>query len=464
MVEYSLILLKGKGTKRRFNNERARLVSRRVNGGGWVSIQIEGVDESIKWRSKAWHLRAPTKRSLSLGDLQDDCLVHIFSFLGAGNSDFSGDEHFTDDELANNIDRSIDYVETKLLLQQAVNVHKSITFISKRFHRLCSSRLPEILGHLDADLFVNSWSRYTPWLTKYKLRLKSLKIKSDVFDDAAILLYILQRCDVSKLTTLSACFKKYGPTHHERPYNLVELETSSLVHVGNRLVLSDDYSVLSLRAANLGLPNLYERRVTSRRELYDDIAVHCPAICNLKVVHDLGDHGVVDPDFSSSDLFEQSTIRRLHLVLYVVTDESRRFNFPFYTSSVSEAISQLPNLKVFKLGNGQNQIIHDQKFDLSSGSLQFIDLREAGKNNWVTRCVCPNLKRLMCLSTAYGNGVRPSGDDSVISLINGGPPPVGDFYAATTRFDGTLEWNRRTVVFQGLEVPSDCVVTLFYYF
>lgn len=269
MVEYNLILLKGRGTKRRFNNKPARLVSRRVNSGGWVSVEVEGGGESIKWRSKAWKPCAPKKRSLSLADLQDGCLVHIFSFLGVGDhsppiseSELSRD--FSDEELAADIDRSIDFVNSSLSLKQAVKLHKTIAFISKRFHSLCARRLPEILGHLDANLVLESWSCYTLWLTKYALRLKSLKLKSELLEDGAILLYILERCDVSGLTTLSACFKSFGPLHNDRTYTLLELVTGRLTWrtEDGFLVPPNEPTpsgVSAMRAASLGLPNLYER-------------------------------------------------------------------------------------------------------------------------------------------------------------------------------------------------------------
>lgn len=37
--EYNLILSQGRGAKRKYNKKHARLVSPRVNNGGWVTVQ-----------------------------------------------------------------------------------------------------------------------------------------------------------------------------------------------------------------------------------------------------------------------------------------------------------------------------------------------------------------------------------------------------------------------------------------
>jgi len=428
-----------------------------------VSVQVRA-GQRLKWRSKAWRRRTPEKPRISLADLQNDCLVHIFSFLGAGENippttdeELSAD--FADEYLEQ--DRSVDFVDTRLTLQQAVALHKTMALISRRFHRLCLSHLPTILGHLDADLIINSWHRYTPWLTKNSLRLKSLRLRSDCFDDNVILLYILQRCDVSKLTTLSACFRLFGPHHDTNMWTMVdrawhEKGVNSEESIIN-LVSYQAPATLDLKAAALGLPDLYEQRqVTTRRELHNAIVHHCPSVANLKLVHDLGDNS--DPGVSSDALFRKKTIRELQLVLCIVVDGNLDFRASYDTGSVSEILRTLPNLKILKIGNGNRCNLHNMTFQLCSSSLQCINLLEAGKNNWMTRCVCPNLKRLQCLTSPYGNGVRARGDTPEIDLLAIRSNCV--YIAGNARFDGTLDWGSRIVTFEGLNVPDSCLVSL----
>lgn len=129
---------------------------------------------------------------------------------------------------------------------------------------------------------MNDWHRYTPWLTKNKLRLKSLKLKSEVFEDCVILLYILERCDCSQLTTLSACFKSFGPRHGRNMLTMVELalqerrrssEITQVDTVAPYLPLT--LQTLKSKAARLGLPDLYNRRVLTRRNLHNAITSLC---------------------------------------------------------------------------------------------------------------------------------------------------------------------------------------------
>ena len=464
--EYNLVLLKGRGKKRAFNNEQARLLSRHPNSGGWVSVQVRG-GKRIKWRSKAWRkITPPKKPSLTLADLQDDCLVHIFSFLGAGEhvppmSDEELSRDFSDEYLDEG--HSVDEMTTLLSLREAMSLHDTVSRISKRFHNLCRKHLPSILGHLVADLHLNTWWRYVPWLTKNSLRLKSLKMKSELLVDSTILLYILKRCDVSKLTTLSACFRdselcrlaiRYR--EHTRPWTMIDVAWHENFVGGIDLTTARMPRTQESMAADLGLPDLCEEPMaTTTRGLHDAIALYCPSLTNLKLLYDL--EGDADSKISTHTLFRKKTIRQLHIVMCA-------FNYlPHtgvdYTGGIAEIVRTLPNLKVLNIGNKDPVKIHGMAFHICSRSLQCIQWEEAGKANWLTRCVCPNLKRLRCLAAAYGNGVRPRGDKPKFDLIrNSG---YGQYLAGKTRFDGTLDdLNGRTVVFEGLAVPDSCVVTL----
>lgn len=462
--EYTLILTKGRGSKRRFNNKRARLVNAYANSGGWITVQVEGQEERIKWRNKAWkRIKTSEGSTLSFESLPDECLVKVFSFLGAGDYEAHAnpEEEYSEEEISS--DLSPEYVKIKLRLKDAVKLHKTIALLSKRFFALCSRNIATILGHLDADLIVNDWHRFTPWLTKNALRLKSLAIKSEVFEDCVILVYILRKCDVSRLATLSALFKSFGPRHNETMWTMVEL-----AHGGDRSHVDEQGEIISthlpvsletlkIKATSLGLPGLYDHPLLcNRQELHDYIADLCPSLVSLKIVHDLGDN--VDPNISSGILFQKQSIRQLNLVLCIaVMNRSLEFRQRFDTTSVSEVVSALPNLKVLKFLNGDYNNIHDITLRLASNSLQKIDLLDAGKNNWITTCVCPRLMRLICLSTPYGNGVRPRGDSGEIELIG---INEGEYLAGTARFDGTLEWSGETIVFEGLKVPNSCVVTV----
>jgi hypothetical protein len=107
--------------------------------------------------------------------------------------------------------------------------------------------------------------------------------------------------------------------------------------------------------------------------------------------------------------------------------------------------------------------LYGAELEISSSSLQAIDLLNAGKNVWVTRAVCPNLKRFVCAAGHYGNGVRPRNSNGTVgSPLGFDSDDSGEYIAGTTRFDGPMVWRNGRVLheFEGLDVPDDCLVRL----
>jgi len=265
------------------------------------------------------------------------------------------------------------------------------------------------------------------------------KLKFHPLKDAAILLYIVHECDTSKISTLVACF---SPSYSTSDRSLVELAwfDSRNVGAGNAIVLEAVEQLQSLQnAANyLRLPrDIYIKcRVAARKELHDEIATFCPAVTSLKLAH--------ENDTDGSSLFQKHTIRHLHLV---ASDSCL-----VASNSIPKHVSKLPGLKVLKVSN-----YTADPCQLSSSSLQRIDVTSAGKYAWVTRCVCPNLRRFVCRGYSYGNGVRPRKENGELDWN-----AAGEYYAGTTQFDGSLMISniRPGIVFQGIDVPDDCLVVL----
>lgn len=473
--EYNLILVKGRGKKRKYNRKHARLVSPRVNKGGWVSVQVQGGEQNISWRSKAWKV---TKVNCNLEDLPDECLVRIFSFLGAGEhivdtSNEALQRNFSEDHLEQMENWSVAFVDTKFSLKEAVQLHKTMALLSKRFHRLSIRCLPSILGHLDADFtgYLYPWYQYTPWLTSNKLCLRSLKLSSEAWQDCAILLYILEKCNVTRMTSLVGCFQSFGPNpRRAHKWTLVDwahqqvFRSSSIIQVGENSHCSPvTLETLKSKAADLGLRDLYDYQVDTRGEFHDAIARLCPALTNLKLIHELGNH--VDPNISRGDLFRKTTVLQLKLVLCVAADEIDLHLLPgddtkglYSTISVSEVVSAFPNLKVLQVANSNHEYIHGTLFQLASTSLQQIDWRDAGKQNWITRCQCPSLYRLLCLSDCCGNGVVPRTHGPNVHREDY-RSCAGEYLAGNTRFDVTLQWDGG-IVLEGIDVPDSCIVSL----
>lgn len=455
--DYTLILKKGRGRKRAFNNTRARVVSRRVNSGGWVTVELQEGHEHVQWRNKSWN--CVKKRGITLSELKDDCLVHVFSFLGAGDfvvdvSEEALSANYSEEYLAK--DQSPEYVEIHFTLKDAVALHKTIALLSKQFHSLCRTSLPAILGHLDADLNVNTWWQYAPWLAHHSLRLKSLTLYSSKLQDAAILLYIMTKCDVANLSTLVAIFGNdfMIQTMVEREWYRKQqyLRTGDIVDIDDLPVLPS----LEEAAESQGLPrNLYQDyEVRSRYDLHEAIANHCPALVSLKVICELGSRA--NPVISSSRLFRKQTIRDLHLVIIRVEFMGGQFPSSYGTRPVSDIVSTLLNLKVLAISSGRHNQFQARTIQLSSSSLQSINMVNAGKGVLMTRCVCPNLTRLICHGELWGNGVRPFGDDGERDWR-----AFGQYYAGSTRFGGRIiDYDETTIEFEELAVPDSCLIIL----
>ena len=199
-----VILLRGRGKKRIFNNCSAVVLDEIVNPGGWVTVQLASDDEEgsltkrVRWRNKAWRpmntqSTASKKKDLT-GTLEDDCLIKIFSFLGAGENPPEAFDSSHDDPAGELMDMDVapESVSTQLSLPEAKQLHLTISLVCKRFRKVCRRNLRSILGKLDADLMVFPWWDYVPWMAKHRLALRSVKLKGFVLADAAILLHILR--------------------------------------------------------------------------------------------------------------------------------------------------------------------------------------------------------------------------------------------------------------------------------
>lgn len=436
-----------------------------------VAIQGEG-GEPVKWRNNAWKVKEVQQgKDLSLEDLKEDCLVHIFSFLGAGvprnptsEQDLAAD--YSEEYLARGL--SPGYVIAKLTLQDAVKLHQTVALLSKRFLNLCVGRLAEMLGCLDANLILEKWWKYVPWLAHHKLRLNSLNLKSNYLHDSSILLYLMRKCDVSNLTTLEASFTDTElPFVHRMPSLVERAWNCQQLQVMGDIIDTDSVKTLgSLKEAaeDLGLPDLYTQpQVRTNAELNEEISSYCPSLTSVKVVIQARDK---EQNASSSldTLFQRANIRQLNLVVVRAPFE---FNWPNRfrswepdTRPILEIVSALPNLKVLSLSSRDG--LYGAEMEISSSSLQAIDLLNAGKNVWVTRAVCPNLKRFDCAAGRFGNGVRPRNSNGTVGTLDFDIDDSGEYIAGTTRFDGPMVWSDGRVLheFEGLDVPDDCLVSL----
>lgn len=461
-----VILLRGRGKKRALNNSRAVVLSK--GRGGWATVKTipsgnlgqEDNPRPIKWRNKAWrfvethsqanNLEIRKDMILSLGD---DCLVKIFSFLGAGQNPPEAYDSMHNDPSGElmDIDVAPESVKTVFSLPEAMALHQTLALACKRFYNTCRHNLPPILGRLDADLIQFTWWRYVPWMVKHKIALRSIKLKGFVLTDAVILLHLLRSCDVSELTTLVALFD-----NNDRD-NALSCEQSLLFHALVRQ--TDSFGTVNIDSpcfagdVGLSMPQLFRKlgfppsitEVTSRRTLFNEVENHCPKLRSLKVF-------LLDGE-STVDIPHKSRIINLHLVLnYPQNRRGRKLDL----NGVTKVVRQLPALSFLKLSI-TSQSTSNGEFHLASPSLRYLNVEGLCKGGWITQCRCPSLRRIVCRGSTYGNGVRPRGENGELDFFN---LHESEFLAGNTRFDGSLPAGFGGYVSEGLDVPDSCLVVL----
>jgi hypothetical protein len=428
----------GKGSKSRYNERLAQVIHKRR--GGWVTVKVPHngsgensstcTETTIKWRSNAW----TNTEVLPILKLPDNCLVKIFSFIGAGdNPPEAFDESDISPELVDKKRLSPTSVEPTASLKGAVRFHQALSAVCLRFRGIVQASFGDIVGLVDVDLDVFS-VRCIPWLVKHSIHLRSVKLTHGFLEDGAALLYLLNHGDASRLTTLVTVLGENNlrffaslvqqAWYKQRSGRVIDLTDRNLqVHPPSVPIL--------LRDLGFSLP---VTEIVSWSHLADEISALCPKLCRLKI------HGLLDPSTGLVPIPRRNSLLSLNLV--ILDRQANRV--------VSEVLEQLPKLIWFKVSFSGRQYLVDSQFHIKSDSLRYLDFSDAEKGCWITRCQCSSLRYLVCRKYNYGNGVRVR-DNEIDELDMNAQ---GIFRAGDTRFDGVLG----DVTFEPLAVPDSCQV------
>ena len=429
-----VVLCGGRGKKCRYNGKVAHVLEKR--GGGWVTVKVKGrQDEAwtrLAWRSAAWKTLRPNTAKTSLLDLDDDSLVKIFSFLGAGEPSDAFDDLNLSIEQIRDKQWAPESVITAFPLNQAPKLCNSLSKVCRRFRMVCERNLSDIMGVLDVDLTVFSWLHYIPWLVRYQLAFRSLKLRGFTEEDGAIALYLLQHGNTSRLTTLATTLGGV-PSRFSLLFHTWQAKKRNGVMWDGE---ADEYP--SPPSSDQGLMqelgfSLPVVEVESLQHFFRELNKLPLKLLRLKMQASLDEDSqlVIPPN--------PHLLRCLNIVVY----EERHF--------APGVLSHFPNLTWLKITGRANRPLD---LHIESRSLRFIDFSDAGKRYCITRCICENLKYLICRDGPYGNGVRPHLVDGTLDW-----EARGIFQAGTTRFSGRFD-DISTEEDEDLNVPDSCLIII----
>jgi hypothetical protein len=185
-------------------------------------------------------------------------------------------------------------------------------------------------------------------------------------------------------------------------------------------------------AANFGIPAKFLGPNITTPELHTEIARQGQSIRKLKINN------------TSEDL--QATKRACKEIsgMRCLRDLRVGVTRAFVLRAFLRCVENHPNLEMFAVVGGTRHVM--SKVRIQSKSLKVIDLRNAGKGVWVTRCICPSLERFLCMGAFNGNGVRHYNPDEIYSRR-------GDWHLSKP---GELSAGENR--FYGMKVPDTCIV------
>merc|ERR1719410_1652782 len=194
----TVVLKKGKGSKSKFNNNKATVVEY-PNKGCWMTVKINygsGNSSStartkrkntvIKWRKEGY-----ASYFFQLIESNEDLLANIFSFLGS-TEEMDASCLVTEQPNQHNL----------MFVKDTAVVHTQLCAVSKEWKSVCNKKARFIFGRVNANFDALKIKHVIPcilFMCKYKLSIGSLIFTANVFD-VPLIKQLLVTCETSKLT------------------------------------------------------------------------------------------------------------------------------------------------------------------------------------------------------------------------------------------------------------------------
>ncbi len=299
---------------------------------------------------------------------------------------------------------------------QPINVMcRHLPYVSKEFYRLCmifACQSAPLQLHWRSGISTNTFSNLVYWMSRHRVKLESLAIycNCNSLESMNHIKMILRMCDVSNLRRVHLAISTNKPSYvkHE-----LEDEFKFATNAGIPSKIADpSYSTLwtvvkwakNIEVLNLQIPPGL-----------------CPLLQNLS--HSLIELSLTISDHKKSIIGETSqfTIGR---------QEERNLD------DLSHAIESMGKLKRLHL-----KIQFPTKIKIKSNSLEYIDSYTSHKNMWISECVCPSLRKVICRYETNG----------VIPMI-----PLSQ--REVEQYEGRESINVGNRPFEGMVVPNLCEV------
>jgi len=392
-----------------------------------MTVKIKSNAQKVKWRKRGY-------TSLCLQLLDDDLLVHIFSFLGSSNKSPTGEEGSTP---------PLQWVK------DAAKTHVMLSSVCWSWRQLCYRKLSSILGLLDANMDALPLKSVIPcmlWMCKHNLALGTLKVNAE-FADIPLLVMLLKACDTSQLCTVRADVGKAG-RHCYSPWIMQAFEakfpSGDVIDLVNNTALPSYESM----AVALGIPFGQHK---NQKEFLNILAAQCPSITNLavKLSMTIGRERIISSEYRRFSLFSKPSISELKLSLKFMRGS------PVDGMAFTRIVKDLPGLRSLSLGSPGTSDLCDHRFHIESASLRVLDVSGLGKCQWIS-CKCPQLELFRC-NGAYGNGSRPLFSADQMSNMISFEEEYCRILESGSRM---LQVPVGVVPFTGMDVPDDCECVL----
>ena len=426
-----LVLLGGKGPKRRYNHKTAIVVSLPHRRNGWMTVQLvredgdapttsTAEDDRIQWRTSRCRLAQQqqqqqqqqpgvqetatssrtttgnsTLQDVTMTTLPDEARRHIFSFL-------VGEPETQQMEM---IIKGQKHQSHSWDLWRVGNIQALLRSVSREWKILFDEAMPQWLGLLDANLDrywkASERKKVLDWLIRTKVRLGSLSFNVALFE----LLFIrdlLEACDTTHLFKMRA-YLNVGRCLKMSSHQYETLVIPDLIDLCDNAVLGE-------------LPSepLVVVYANHQKILHDSIAKNCPNLAVLSLTLTLPPLSSRDAPYISNDLFSMPSIRKLKISLgyhdyfkgwRIGSVEARD------TSIFTKLIKKLDNIRELEIATNESSarsshlLQPSTTYDIESTSLQSLGTFGLWKGIFVS-CHCPQLQYFCCNGSFYGNGVR----------------------------------------------------------
>ncbi len=295
-----------------------------------------------------------TEEQIHLNSLNDDIMTIVFSYLY--HSRVIGNYY------------------------QPMNVmYRHLLYVSKEFYRLCmifACQSAPLQLHWRSGINKNTFSNLVYWMSRHKVKLGSMAIycNCNSLESMNHIKMILRMCDVSNLRRVHLVLtNKPSYVKHE-----MEDEFKFATSAGIPTKIADPtYSTLwtvvkwakNIEVLNLHIPPAL-----------------CPLLQNLS-------HSLIELSLTISDHRKNITGETSYSATGQRIEERS-------LDDLSRAIESMQKLKRLHLN-----IQFPTEINLKSNSLEYIDSYTSHKNMWISECICPSLRKIICRYET--NGVMP---------------------------------------------------------